>query len=146
MARRIPKGAKPRIFLSVIIFSLIMVYFLFTLGYYGVKLISLRNEQNDLSNNLIDLQFEEKELKNEIEKLKDPEYLARYAREHFFYSKDGEYIIRLENEKEENIFEEPVLILTEDWYIYVISGLSIFIILFILYIFKKNKRKTRKNN
>ena len=144
MARRVPKGAKPRIFVSIILFSIIMVYFLFTLGYYGVKLISLKNEQDNLSNSLVDLQSEEKELKNEIEKLKDPDYLARYAREHFFYSKDGEYIIRLENQEEETLKEESFLTLIDDYYIYVISGLSIVVILFILYIFKKNKRKTRK--
>ena len=40
------------------------------------------------------------ELKREIEKLKNPEYLAKYARENFLYSKEGEYIIRIdENDK-----------------------------------------------
>ena len=32
---------------------------------------------------------------SDIKKLKDPEYVARYAREKYMYSKDGELIIRL---------------------------------------------------
>lgn len=144
MARRVPKGAKPRIFVSITVFLLIVLYFLFTLGYYGVKLISLKNEQNNLSNNLVELQSEEKNLKNEIEKLKDPDYLARYAREHFFYSKDGEYIIRIENQKDEIIEQSPFLSFIECYQLYIIGSLSILIVLFILYIFKKNKKKARK--
>ena len=31
----------------------------------------------------------------EVEKLKDPDYVARYAREQFLYSKDGEFNIRI---------------------------------------------------
>ena len=39
-------------------------------------------------------------LNQEIIKLQDPEYLARYAREKYFYSKDGELIIKLPDEEE----------------------------------------------
>lgn len=35
-------------------------------------------------------------LKSEISKLEDEEYVARYAREKFLYSKDGEIIIKLD--------------------------------------------------
>ena len=38
---------------------------------------------------------EEDKLNSDIKKLKDPEYVARYAREKYMYSKDGELIIRL---------------------------------------------------
>lgn len=144
MAKRVPKDSKARLVILTPFILFAVVYFLFTLGYYGIKLISLKNEQYNLSNNLISLQAEEKELKNEIEKLKDPDYLARYAREHFFYSKDGEYVIRLENKTEEKPQEQNFLVLLDNYYIYIISGLSLFIILFILYIFKNNKRKARK--
>ena len=39
---------------------------------------------------------EEEELKSEINKLQDPEYVARYAREKYLYSKDDEIIIKIE--------------------------------------------------
>ena len=41
------------------------------------------------------LKDEEDKLNSDIKKLKDPEYVARYAREKYMYSKDGELIIRL---------------------------------------------------
>lgn len=40
---------------------------------------------------------EEEQLKNEIEKLKDPEYLARYTREKYLYSAKDEIIIKIED-------------------------------------------------
>lgn len=32
----------------------------------------------------------------DIKRLSDPEYIARYAREKYFYSKEGEIILRIE--------------------------------------------------
>ena len=37
----------------------------------------------------------EEKLNSDVEKLKNPEYVARYLREKFLYSKEGEYIIRI---------------------------------------------------
>ena len=48
-----------------------------------------------LSEKLVTLKDEEDKLNSDIKKLKDPEYVARYAREKYMYSKDGELIIRL---------------------------------------------------
>lgn len=42
---------------------------------------------------------EEEELKSEINKLKDPEYLARYTREKYLYSAEDEIIIKIEDNK-----------------------------------------------
>ena len=44
---------------------------------------------------LVELQEEEKQLTIDVEKMQDPEYVGRYLREKYFYSKDGEYIIRI---------------------------------------------------
>lgn len=40
---------------------------------------------------------EEETLKDEINKLQDPEYMARYAREKYLYSKKNEIIIKIED-------------------------------------------------
>lgn len=53
-----------------------------------------------LEKRLKELKEKEEDLNNEITKLKDEEYLARYAREEFSYSKEGEYIIKIEDEAE----------------------------------------------
>lgn len=60
-----------------------------------VKINNKYVEVRELEKKLADLQEEEKELNSEIVKLQDPDYLARYAREKYFYSKDNEIIIRI---------------------------------------------------
>lgn len=86
--------------------SLIVIgYAVFSFVYYSVNLLKAKNENINLENKLKSLQNNEENLKIEIQKLKDPEYIARYARENYSYSKDGEYIIKLDssnkNEKQE---------------------------------------------
>ena len=60
-----------------------------------VKINNKYVEARELEKKLADLQEAEKELNSEIVKLQDPDYLARYAREKYFYSKDNEIIIRI---------------------------------------------------
>lgn len=52
-------------------------------------------EKNNLKERLESLKEKEKELTTDVEKMQDPEYVARYLREKYFYSKKGEYIIRI---------------------------------------------------
>ena len=52
----------------------------------------IKNDKISYKNKL----SEEEELKSEINKLQDPEYVARYAREKYLYSKDDEIIIKIE--------------------------------------------------
>ena len=75
---------------------------------YIIEVKNLNNEQIDLENDLIALKEEENNLKNEIEKLKDDDYLARYARENYMYSKDGEYIIKVNtiNENDNTVSQD----------------------------------------
>lgn len=55
-------------------------------------------EKKDLEKELVELNEKEKELTIDVEKMQDPEYVARYLREKYFYSKSGEYIIRMPEE------------------------------------------------
>ena len=43
-----------------------------------------------------ELDEEKDSLNADIERLSDNEYVARYAREKYFYSRDGEFILRIE--------------------------------------------------
>ena len=45
---------------------------------------------------LENLNEEEKTLTDDVEKLKNPEYAARYAREKYLYSKTGEKILKID--------------------------------------------------
>lgn len=52
-------------------------------------------EKEEFTEELSKLKEEEEELKGTVTKLQDPDYVARYAREKYLYSKDGEIIIRI---------------------------------------------------
>lgn len=54
-----------------------------------------RKETEKLSKELESLLEEEASLQSEVTKLEDSDYLARYAREKYLYSKQGELILRI---------------------------------------------------
>ena len=53
-------------------------------------------EKRELIKLLEELTHEEKTLTDDVEKLKNPEYAARYAREKYLYSKTGEKILKID--------------------------------------------------
>ncbi len=60
------------------------------------KIREKNKEKNQLVNQLEVLKDEEKTLSDDVEKLKNPEYAARYAREKYLYSKTGEKILKID--------------------------------------------------
>lgn len=72
-----------------------------TLGYTlfsNLKQINiLVNEKKSLSEEKVSLKEKQESLEADIERLSDPEYIARYAREKYFYSKEGELILRIDD-------------------------------------------------
>ena len=62
------------------------------------QIIDKYQEARELEKKMVALEEKEENLNNEILKLQDKEYLARYAREKYFYSKNGELIIRIPTE------------------------------------------------
>ena len=56
----------------------------------------MKEEKAKLENQLVSLQEEKDALETDIMKLEDPDYIAKYVREKYFYSKDGELILRLD--------------------------------------------------
>jgi len=60
------------------------------------KIQNKTKEKEKLTEKLEELKEEEKILTDDVEKLKDPEYAARYAREKYLYSKNGEKIIKID--------------------------------------------------
>ena len=107
----------------------ILSYFCFTLISYNIRIKKLKTEENTLSNELVNLKTQEEDLKTEILKLNDKEYIARYAREHYLYTKDGEYVIRIdEKEKKAEIIEEK----SDNKILYILTVSSLIIIFAIL--------------
>ena len=138
--RRISKASKRRLtFFGT--FSLVaIIYFCFSLIYNIYTIYDLSMEKKTLENMYIQLQEDAENLKINIEKLNDADYLADYAREHYSYSKDGEYIIKLEDieEVEDDITGE----INKN---YIILGLSALMLLIFVYILSKGGKKGKKN-
>ena len=61
--------------------------------------MKINEEKKALNNKLSDLKEEEEVLNSDIKRLQDPDYVARYAREKYLYSKEGELIIRIPDDE-----------------------------------------------
>ena len=77
---------------------IIIVVMTFSIGKYWVEILDKYKEKKDLDEELIALKEKEEELKVDANKLQNPDYIARYAREKYFYSKDGEFILQIPEE------------------------------------------------
>lgn len=92
--RKVKKKAR-RIATFGLISIILIVFITITIGQIFFDIVDKYKEKKELEDKLIALKEKEKELENDVSKLEDPEYLARYAREKYFYSKDGELILRI---------------------------------------------------
>lgn len=135
MKKRVTKASKKRLAVFGTLSIFIIGYFIFMVAIYIYNIGSLTIKKENLNNNLTELKHEEKILTNEIEKLQDPTYIAKYAREHYAYSKDGEYIIKINEKKEEE--QEKTFNININ-YKYLIYG-GILLLLLIIFIIKKKK-------
>ena len=84
-----------RFFLFGVSSVVFIVFLLTTISNIGVQIYRKYKEKDELDAQLLKLREEEAKLTVDVERMKDPEYVARYLREKFLYSKDGEYIIRI---------------------------------------------------
>ena len=138
--KRVSKKSKRRLMIFGVLSILAIGYFFVTLFSYTYNYISLRNEEKKLRDELVSLQDEKANLKIEIEKLNDPEYVARYAKENFLYSADGEYVIKIETEEQEKITDT-----VNNNYVYItIISLIAVLILFLISRRKKKKSASKK--
>ena len=76
----------------------VIVVMTFTIVRYWVEIFEKYNEKNNLDKELTSLKEKEEELKVDANKLQNPDYIARYAREKYLYSKDGEFILQIPKE------------------------------------------------
>ncbi len=104
--RKIPKLSKRRLAIFGTFSIIMIIYFFMTLSVNAIKIYNLKVERQLLNKQLSNLQASEKNLKVEIEKLKDSDYLAKYARENYKYSKEGELVFSLPDIK--NSLDEDI--------------------------------------
>ncbi len=95
MSLKLTKKSKRRVLLiSIVTISLISLILINMFSVWK-QLIEKREEKIFYTKELEKLEEEEEFLKVEVQKLQDPDYVARYAREQYLYSKDGEFNIRI---------------------------------------------------
>ena len=81
---------------NALLFVMLCSLCIFSISSNTLKIISKQNDRVDLQKELKELKREEVILKQDITKMQSEEYIARYARERFFFSKPNEIIIRLD--------------------------------------------------
>ena len=87
---------KIRVFFTIIAFVFVTVILGYNCFDTVTKIQDMKKEKKKLENQLVTLKEEKEELETDIMKLEDPDYIAKYVREKYFYSKDGELILRLD--------------------------------------------------
>ncbi len=138
--KKVTKTAKRRLTIITPIVFLAIGYCAFTLVTTMVSIYNLNREEASLKKELTELKAKSKDLKTEIDKLQDKDYVARYARENYLYTKDGEYVIKALDAKEKKvkdkfeITEEQIILLA------MITGS---LILFYI-VFKGMKKRKKK--
>ncbi len=95
--KNIVKAKRRMVFLGL---SSILIIFAttFTIGRYWVEIFEKYQEKKILEDELLSLKEKEEELKVDANKLQNPDYVARYAREKYLYSKEGEFILQIPEE------------------------------------------------
>lgn len=93
--KKVSKQSKRRLFLLTVLLAAVTTLLVTSVFQDWVQIFKNKEEEKALSVKLQTLFEEEKSLNAEVTKLQDPEYVARYAREKYLYSKPGEIIIRI---------------------------------------------------
>ena len=107
--KKVNKAKRRMKWLSVILIVLIVLV-IHSVFNDWTQIFENRRLKGELTN-----KYDSLVLESEVVKLQDPDYMARYAREKFGYTKDGELILRVENKDksssssdstEENVIKE----------------------------------------
>ena len=95
MVRKYGVKTKSRMIVVFLFFLIIIGTLTYTLFLNIRQIVVLEKEMDKLSLEKEDLESEEIIIKEDIKRLEDPIYIARYAREKYYYSKNGEIILRI---------------------------------------------------
>ena len=94
--KKISNKAKIRVIFLTLGCIITSVVFVSTLVSLDLQIKKTKDEIKELTVPYSDKLEEEENLKEEITRLQDPEYMAKYAREKYLYSKDNEIILKIE--------------------------------------------------
>ena len=92
------KKARRRMILLGLSSMIVIFVMTFTIGKYWIEIFEKYQEKKELDKQLTLLKEKEESLKVDAKKLQNPDYIARYAREKYQYSKEGEFILQIPEE------------------------------------------------
>lgn len=90
------KKEKKRLFIISSVIILLIVSLVNSVASDWTTILQNKSKIESLSAQYEELLEEEEKLVSEVTKLQDDDYIARYAKEKFMYSADGELIIRMD--------------------------------------------------
>lgn len=88
---------KIRIFISLVIFGAVTISLGYNLFNNIVNINKMKDEKVLLNKQINELEKQKEVLETDIIKLENADYIAKYVREKYFYSKDGELILRIDD-------------------------------------------------
>ena len=97
MAKKKQAGYKKFMSFIYLGLSAILIY---SLALNGQRVYKQVKETNALQKHKEELLQEKEDLANEVKLLNDDDYVTRYARENYIFSKDGEEVVKLPDSKE----------------------------------------------
>lgn len=139
MTRKTTAQVKRRLVLTVPITLAIILATTFTSVLELKKIRSYEKEKKTLTLELEKLKEDAESLNLEINRLNSPEYIARYAREKFLYTKDGEKLIIVDELTKEQQIEESNKEI--DYLTYILIGVGSLLFITIVYIIVKKSKK-----
>ncbi len=140
--KKMTKTAKRRLTVITPIVFLAIGYCAFTLITTAISIYKLNNEEASLKEELNNLKGESKELKTEINKLQDPDYVARYARENYLYTRDGEYVIKVD--EEEKVPSKKGFEINEEYIFYGCVAVGSLVLFYIILKARKHRKTIKK--
>lgn len=138
--KRVSKSRKRRLLIMGTASIVAFVFLCINIVNYAYKITSLTQKQKDLLLTYNRLLEEKENLETDIEKFKNDEYLAAYARETYLYTKKGEYVIKIQEKIEEDLedVDNDINKLNNlKKYVFYTSGVGL-IILFVIVLKKKS--------
>ena len=95
--KRYTATTKSRMLIVFLVFIVIIATLGYTLFLNLKQINEIKKGLKSLEKEQLTLLDKEKELEADIKRLSDPLYVARYARDKYFYSKEGELILRIKD-------------------------------------------------
>ncbi len=91
------KKEKKRLFIISSLIVILMVMLVQSVAKDWTKIMDNNKQIKQLTEEYNELLAEEEKLESDVTKLQDSDYIARYAKEKFLYSEDGDTIIRMDD-------------------------------------------------